>query len=52
MSNAVVALDQEAPLTTAAEHLVNHGIGALPIIDAHRRLVGIVSYLDVIQALR
>jgi CBS domain-containing protein len=52
MSKVVVTLDQDSPLNTAAEHLVNHGIGALPVVDAHRRLVGIVSYLDVIQALR
>jgi CBS domain-containing protein len=52
MSKVVLTLGQDSPVTAAAEHLVNHGIGALPIVDAHRRLIGIVSYLDVIQALR
>lgn len=52
MSKNVVAVNQDAPLTTAVEHFVRDGIGALPIVDERRHLVGIVSYVDVIQALR
>jgi CBS domain-containing protein len=52
MSKVVITLNQNAPLTTAVEHLVHEGMGALPIVDDRQHLVGIVSYLDVIQALR
>jgi CBS domain-containing protein len=52
MSKVVITLEQNAPLTSAIEHLVHEGIGALPIVDDKHRLVGMVSYLDVIQALR
>jgi CBS domain-containing protein len=52
MSKVVITMNQDAPLTSAVEHFVNQGIGALPIVDDGQRLVGMVSYIDVIQALR
>jgi acetoin utilization protein AcuB len=52
MSRTVITLAETAPLTRAVDHLLEEGIGALPIVDDGRRLVGIVSYVDVIQALR
>jgi CBS domain-containing protein len=52
MSKVVIVLNQDEPLTRAIECLVQEGIGALPIVDDRRRLVGIVSYLDIIAALR
>jgi CBS domain-containing protein len=52
MSRTVIALDQNEPLTNAVDHLLQEGIGALPIVDGGRHLVGIVSYVDVLQALR
>jgi acetoin utilization protein AcuB len=42
----------DAPLSVAVRHLLGRRIGALPIVDADGRLRGIVSYLDVIRALR
>jgi CBS domain-containing protein len=52
MSKVVVTLEQDAPLTSAVGPLVEGGLGALPIVDRHRRLAGIISYVDVIQAMR
>jgi acetoin utilization protein AcuB len=52
MAKVVVTLGQDAPLATAIERLAEQGIGALPIVDQGQRLVGILSYLDVIEALR
>jgi CBS-domain-containing membrane protein len=49
---AVGPLPDRAPLTRAVDHLVHESIGAIPIVDESQRLVGIVSYVDVIQALR
>ena len=52
MSKVVITLPDRAPLTRAVDHLVHESIGAIPIVDESQRLVGIVSYVDVIQALR
>jgi CBS domain-containing protein len=52
MSKVVITLPEQAPLTRAVDHLVHEPIGAIPVVDDARRLVGIVSYVDVIQALR
>ena len=52
MSKVVVTLPDRAPLTRAVDHLVHESIGAIPIVDESQRLVGIVSYVDIIQALR
>lgn len=37
-------------LSQAAAFFADHKFGALPIIDEHERLVGLVSYLDVLRA--
>ncbi|HEY0714104.1 MAG TPA: CBS domain-containing protein [Polyangia bacterium] len=52
MSKIVITLNQNEPMTAAIDRFVQDGIGALPIVDDRRRLVGMVSYLDIIQALR
>jgi CBS domain-containing protein len=51
MTSTVLALSQDAPVTSAVEHLAHERIGALPIVDEDRRLVGIVSYVDLLQAM-
>jgi CBS domain-containing membrane protein/CBS domain-containing protein len=52
MSKEVVTIDEGASVAAAADRLMTSRVGALPVVDDGRRLVGIVSYLDVIQALR
>ncbi|HEY0710138.1 MAG TPA: CBS domain-containing protein, partial [Polyangia bacterium] len=52
MSRVVIVLNQNEPLTRAIECLVQESIGALPIVDDARHLVGILSYLDIIAPLR
>jgi CBS-domain-containing membrane protein len=42
----------ETPWSAVVAHLVNERIGALPVVDGAGKLVGIVSYRDVLQALR
>ena len=49
MSKPVITVNRDAPATSAIEHLVHERVGALPVIDETGRLVGVVSYLDVVR---
>jgi CBS domain-containing protein len=51
MSKEVVTVSADAPVTSAIAHLVHERMGALPVVDEAGRLVGVVSYIDVIAAL-
>ncbi len=48
MTASVITVRPEAPVKEAARLLVEHGISALPVVDVHDRLVGIVSEADLI----
>lgn len=50
MTGSVLSVDSEAPLTDAVELMLEHKIGAVPVVDADGKLVGIVSYMDVLRA--
>ena len=52
MSGNVITVRQDAPLAEALRHLLGRQVGALPVVDEQNRLRGIVSYLDVLRALR
>jgi CBS domain-containing protein len=47
MSRAVITVTPETPIKQAARLLVEHGISALPVLDGHNALVGIVSEADL-----
>ena len=49
MTGSVLSVDSEAPLTDAVELMLDHKIGAVPVVDADGKLVGIVSYMDVLR---
>lgn len=51
MSGKVVAVAPETPLDIVVDRLVQNRIGALPVVDDHEKVVGIVSYVDVLRAL-
>jgi CBS domain-containing protein len=51
MTPAPYTMERTAPLADAAMRLADHRIGAIPIVDVDQRLVGIVSYVDVLRAL-
>ena len=46
-----IVIRDDAPLSVAVAHLLNRGIGALPVVDGEGRLTGILSYIDVLRAL-
>jgi CBS domain-containing protein len=50
MSTPALVGRQDEPLPEIARHFLDWRVGALPIVDAQERLVGIVSYLDVLDA--
>lgn len=47
-TRAPLTVKEDAPLTQLARLFADHRIGALPVLDAKGRLVGIVSYVDVL----
>jgi acetoin utilization protein AcuB len=53
MSSDVIAVNPETELEEIVELLVEHRIGAVPVIRSNtREVVGIVSYIDVLRALQ
>jgi acetoin utilization protein AcuB len=53
MSSDVITVDPETGLQEIVELLVEHRIGAVPVVRSDTRgLVGIVSYIDVLRAFR
>jgi CBS domain-containing protein len=52
MTTNVTTVPESASLAEAAHHFIDERIGALPVVDAQQRLIGIVSYVDVIRALQ
>jgi CBS domain-containing protein len=51
MTTDVITVRDDARLSDVARQFVDERVGALPVVDARGRLVGIVSYVDVIRAL-
>jgi len=51
MSADVIAVDEEADAAEIVDLMIDNKIGAVPVIDADRTLVGIVSYVDLLRAL-
>jgi CBS domain-containing protein len=49
MSSPVVTVSPDAPLKQVAATLIEHGINAVPVVDAGDRLIGIVSEADVLS---
>jgi CBS domain-containing protein len=48
MSKSVVTVREDEPMASAATHFVHGAFGALPVVDSDAKLVGILSYLDVL----
>ena len=53
MSRDVVFVEPQAPASDIVRLLLEHKIGAIPVIRADtRKVLGIVSYIDVLRALQ
>ena len=53
MSSDVIAVEPESELSELVDLLIEHRVGALPVVHADtREVVGIVSYIDVLRAVQ
>ncbi|MFO1303458.1 MAG: CBS domain-containing protein [Burkholderiales bacterium] len=50
MHRDVVTTTGDAPIGEAAALMVDHRIGGLPVLDAGRRLVGVITEADIFRA--
>lgn len=51
MTTDVIAVDEEADAAEIVDLMLDNKIGAVPVVDGERTLVGIVSYVDLLRAL-
>jgi len=47
MTGSPIALEADALALAALDLMIEHGIRHLPVIDAHRRVVGVVGFNDL-----
>jgi acetoin utilization protein AcuB len=53
MSSDVICVDPDTELGELVELLIEHKVGAVPVVRSDtREVVGLVSYIDVLRALR
>lgn len=53
MTSQVIAVGPEADISEVIELLIEHKIGALPVVrEETREVLGIISYVDVLRALQ
>ena len=53
MSPVVIAVDPESDIGEVIELLIDHRIGAVPVVrEETREVLGIISYVDVLRALQ
>jgi acetoin utilization protein AcuB len=50
MHRAVITTTPEMPIGEAAQLMVNHKIGGLPVVDADQRVVGMITETDIFHA--
>ena len=49
MTGAVVAVDREMPILTAAGEMLRHRVHHLPVVDDNQKVLGIVSTMDLLS---
>ena len=49
MTSEVITVDENATVPEAARLLAEHGISAVPVVDKHRRVIGMVSEGDLLH---
>ena len=53
MKGDVISVDSGESVQQAIDLMLEYGVGAVPVVDSHsEELVGIVSYVDILRALR
>lgn len=49
MSGSVISVDMEDDISLVTDLIMRHKVGAVPVLDADGKLVGIVSYVDLLR---
>lgn len=52
MSADPFAVEEDADVAEVIDTMIDERVGAIPVVDGGRRVVGIISYIDVLAALR
>lgn len=53
MATLLISVEGSEDVRVAIDLMVEYGVGAVPVVDRHNdELVGILSYIDVLRALR
>jgi len=53
MSSDVISVDPETELEEVIDLMIDHKIGALPVVEADsQKVLGIISYIDVLRVAR
>jgi CBS domain-containing protein len=52
MTFGVASVSPQTPVADAAQTLLDHRISGLPVVDAQRRLVGIITEGDIVRSIR
>jgi CBS domain-containing protein len=52
MTKTVIHVDPAAPLTRVLQLMVNYRTRSFPVLDAQRKLLGMISREDVMRALK
>lgn len=52
MSRRPIVVDQDRPIHDAVSLFEEHHISCLPVVDAERQLVGILTWRDLLKAMR
>jgi acetoin utilization protein AcuB len=52
MTASVATVGPDQPLSQVIAEMVNKNVGALPVVDDARRPIGMISYLDILRAVR
>jgi acetoin utilization protein AcuB len=51
MSSDVLSVEEDDDVGDAVELMLEHKVGAVPVVDGEGKLSGIVSYMDVLREL-
>lgn len=52
MSGGILSVSPDTSIGALVDLICEHRVGAVPVVDNDDRVVGIVSYVDVLRALR
>ncbi len=50
MSGGVIAVDPETDIHDVIERMLENRIGAIPVVNGESKVVGIISYVDVLRS--